>query len=148
MVKNCVTAVTVTPGCSKVADIYNQGHHLLPSALTGRSFCILLDFSDTQELARLDHDKAKNIALMCAAACSVLLGFKLQLGEAALAVRLLVSFGPSLLSLSLFSYVFPINTPQKYLFCDSMLHFNDKSIVFRTDAKSFCKTRSFSTHRR
>jgi hypothetical protein len=73
---------------------------------------------------------------------------KLQLREAALAVRLLVSFGPSLLSLSLFSYVFPINTPQKYLFCDSMLHFIDKSIGFRNDAKSFCETKGFSTHSR
>jgi hypothetical protein len=73
---------------------------------------------------------------------------KLQLGEAALAVRLLVSFGPSLLSLSLFSYVFSISTPQKYLFCYFKLHFSDKSIVFRNDAKSFYETKSFSTHMR
>jgi hypothetical protein len=40
---------------------------------------------------------------------------KLQLSEAALAVRLLVSSAPSLLSLSLFSYGFAIHTPLKYL---------------------------------
>ena len=79
---------------------------------------------------------------MCGGAF-VLLGFKLQLGEAALAVRLLVSFGPSLLSLSLFSYVFPINTPQKYLFRYLMVHFKGKSIAFRNSANRFYETKSF-----
>jgi hypothetical protein len=39
---------------------------------------------------------------------------KLQLREAALAVRLLASFGPSLLSVFLFSLSFPIHSPVKY----------------------------------
>jgi hypothetical protein len=56
---------------------------------------------------------------------------KLQLKEAALAVRLLVSPAPSLLSLSLFCYAFAIHTPWKYLLrSDFRLHFSDKSNHF------------------
>jgi hypothetical protein len=64
---------------------------------------------------------------------------KLQLREAALAVSLLVSPTPSLLSLSLFSYVFAIYTPPKstYLSPDLMLHFSNKSIVFKNDGRKF-----------
>jgi hypothetical protein len=71
---------------------------------------------------------------------------KLQLRQAALAVELLMSCGPSLLSLSLFCYVFPIHTPQKHLFGNSRLHFSDTSIVFETTGKEIEKKPEVSSH--
>jgi hypothetical protein len=65
----------------------------------------ILLISATAELARLDRDKANNIPRMHGGAFGSA-WIKLQLRQAALAVRLLASFGPSLLSLSLFSYEF------------------------------------------
>jgi hypothetical protein len=94
-----------------VAIDYSQGHHPLSSALKGRFFLVHLLILATSGFPRLDCDEANNIPRMYGGAFGSA-WLKLQLREAALAVRLLVSFGPSLLSLSLFSYVFPINTPQ------------------------------------
>jgi hypothetical protein len=68
----------------------------------GRFFLFILLISATAELARLDRDKANNIPRMHGGAFGSA-WIKLQLRQAALAVRLLASFGPSLLSLSLFS---------------------------------------------
>jgi hypothetical protein len=107
---------------------------------------ILLDLA-TPELARLDRDKANDIPWMDGGVFGSA-WHKLQLRQAALAVGLLMSCGPSLLSLSLFCYVFPIHTPQKYLFGNSRLHFSDTSIVFETTGKEFKETKSFFTHRK
>jgi hypothetical protein len=107
---------------------------------------ILLDLA-TPELARLGHDKANTIPRMDGGVFGSA-WLELQLRQAALAVRLLMSCGPSLLPLSLFCYVFPIHTPQKHLFGNSRLHFNNTSIVFETTRREFEETIGFLVHRK
>jgi hypothetical protein len=74
---------------------------------------ILTGFSDVGTV-RLDCDKATNIPRMDGGVFGSA-WLKLQQSEAALAVRLLVSCGPSLLSLSLFCYIFSNLHPMKVL---------------------------------
>jgi hypothetical protein len=94
-----------------VAINYSQGHHPLSSALKGASFLLYCFHWSDITTSRLDRDEANNIPRMHGGAFGSA-WLKLQLREAALAVRLLASFGPSLLSLSLLSYcVFAIHTP-------------------------------------
>jgi hypothetical protein len=69
----------------------------------------------TSGLARLDRDKANNIPRMHGGAFGPA-WLKLQLREAALAVRLLLSCGPSLLSLSCSLICFAIHTPRCGIF--------------------------------
>jgi hypothetical protein len=80
------------------------------------------DFSDIK-FARLDRD-GRTTFHGCTAG-SVLLGFTLQLKEAALALRLLLCPAPSVLSVfPLSCCIFAIHTPLEVFLCgNSTLHF-------------------------
>jgi hypothetical protein len=96
-----------------VAINYSQGHHPLSSALKGASFLLYCFHWSDITTSRLDRDEANNIPRMHGGAFGSA-WLKLQLREAALAVRLLLSSAQACCRFPC-SLMFAIHTPIKVL---------------------------------